>query len=104
MKVSEEDEAVLETLSASIINQMPLYRPEGRTEQIAIAFTGRGRTSFADIQMLAEAVIKGAKEAIESPFPLVLVIENDIGKVLGNAIRSNSNTKRMSSVSTASAR
>ena len=37
--------------------------------------------------MLAEAVIKGAKEAIESPFPLVLVIENDIGKVLGNAIR-----------------
>ena len=69
LKVSEEDEAVLETLSASIINQMPLYRPEGRTEQIAIAFTGRGRTSFADIQMLAEAVIKGAKEAIESPFP-----------------------------------
>ena len=87
LKVSEEDEAVLETLSASIINQMPLYRPEGRTEQIAIAFTGRGRTSFADIQMLAEAVIKGAKEAIESPFPLVLVIENDIGKVLGNALR-----------------
>lgn len=86
LKVSEEDEAELETLSSSIQNQMPLYRPEGKPEQIAIAFTGRGRTSFAEVQRLAAAIIKGAKEAIDSQFPLVIVVENDIGKVLGNAI------------------
>ena len=86
LKVAEEDEAVLETLSDSIRTQIPLYRPEGRPEQIAIAFSGRGRTSFAEIQALADAVISGAKEAIESPYPLILVVENDIGKVLGNAL------------------
>ena len=86
LKVSEEDEAKLETLTSSIQNQMPLYRPEGKPEQIAIAFTGRGRTSFAEVQALAAAIIEGAKEAIDSQFPLVIVVENDIGKVLGNAL------------------
>ena len=87
LKVSEEDEHDLKLFSASIQNQMPLYRPEGKPEQIAIAFTGRGRTSFSEVQELAEAIILGAKEAIDSQFPLVIVVEADIGKVLGNALK-----------------
>lgn len=86
LKVSEEDEASLETLKSSIINQMPLYMPEGRAEQIAIAFTGEKRSSFADVQALAAAVIESAKEVIRSRYPLIVVVENDIGKVLGNAL------------------
>ncbi len=86
LKVPEEDEASLETLSASIISQIPLYKPEGKPEQIAIALTGRDRISFLEIQALAAAVINGTKEVIEGPYPLILVVENDIGKVLGNAL------------------
>ena len=86
LKVSEEDEASLETLKASIANQLPLYMPEGKLEQIAIAFVGQKRTSFAEIQELAAAIMTGAKEVIESGYPLILVIENDIAKVLGNAL------------------
>ena len=85
LKVSEE-EASLETLKASILNQMPLYMPEGKAEQLAIAFTGEKRTSFADIQALAAAIIESTKEVISSRYPLVVVVENDIGKVLGNAL------------------
>lgn len=86
LKVSEEDEASLETLRSSITRQMPLYKPEGVVEQIAIALNGETRTSFADVQKLAAAVIEGAKEVIDSKYPLILVVEADIGKVLGNAI------------------
>ena len=86
LKVSEEDEASLETLKASVINQMPLYMPEGRAEQIAIAFSGEKHSSFAEIQALAAAVIESAKEVISSRYPLVVVVENDIGKALGNAL------------------
>ena len=64
LKVSQEDEESLETLKSSIIQQMPLFAPEGKVEQIAIAFTGEKRTSFADVQALAAAVIESAKEVI----------------------------------------
>ena len=86
LKVSAEDEASLDTLKASIQNQLPLYMPEGGAEQIAIAFQGAKRTGFADIQALAAAIIEAAKEVISSRFPLILVVEQDIGKVLGNAL------------------
>lgn len=86
LKVSEEDEASLETLKASITNQLPLFEPEGRAEQIAIAFSGRNHTGFADIQALAAAVIEGAEGVIWSKYPLIVVVETDIGKVLGNAL------------------
>jgi len=86
LKVSEEDEESLETLKNSIIKQIPLFKPEGRAEQIAIAFCGQNYTSFAGIQALAAAIIEGAEEVIRSKYPLILVVESDIGKVLGNAL------------------
>ncbi len=86
LRVSEEDEASLETLKSSIRSQLPLYQPEGTMEQIAIAFAGKNRTSFVEIQALAAAIIESAKEVIDSQYPLIVVVENDIGKVLGNAL------------------
>ena len=86
LKVSQEEEESMETLKSSIIRQLPLFAPEGKVEQIAIAFTGEKRTSFADVQALAAAVIESAKEVIQGPYPLIVVVENDIGKVLGNAL------------------
>ncbi len=86
LRVSEEEEASPETLREAIRRQLPMYRPEGQTEQIAIAFSGRPYTSFAAIQKLAAAVRDGAAELIADGYPLILVIEADIGKVLGNAI------------------
>ncbi len=86
LKVSEEEEASLETLKASIAYQLPLHMPEGKIEQIAIALAGTKRTSFAEIQELAKAVIEATKEVIEGRYPLIVVVENDVGKVLGNAL------------------
>ena len=86
LKVPEEDERSPQTLAASIKSQLPLYMPEGKPEQVAIAFTGQGRTSFAAIQEIAAAVIEGAEEVIQADLPLVLVLENDIAKALGHAL------------------
>ena len=87
LKISEADEADMDLLASSIASQMPLYMPEGRPEQIAIAFSGQGKSRFQDIQALAKAIILGAKEVIEHKYPLIIVVENDIGKALGHAVR-----------------
>uniref|UniRef100_UPI0025DA411C ethanolamine ammonia-lyase reactivating factor EutA n=1 Tax=uncultured Clostridium sp. TaxID=59620 RepID=UPI0025DA411C len=42
--------------------------------------------SFEGIQKLSEKIITGAEEIIKSNCPLVVVVENDIGKALGNSI------------------
>ena len=86
LKVPQEDEVSMKTLTDSIIKQMPLYKPEGKVEQIAIALSGESYNSFVEVQTLAKAIVQGAEELIESSYPLIVVVENDIGKVLGNAL------------------
>ena len=77
---------ILIHLKRRLKSQLPMFRSEGKLEHVAIAFLGQKRTSFKGIQELADAIIKGAEEVIESEYPLIVVVENDIGKVLGNAL------------------
>ena len=86
LKVTPEDEETLDSFKESIKSQIPLFRSDGKMEQIAVAFLGKKRTGFKEIQELADAIIEGAREVIESEYPLIVVVENDIGKVLGNAL------------------
>lgn len=86
LKIAPEDEESLDTFQEAIKSQLPLFRSEGRLEHVAIAFLGKRRTSFREIQELADTIIRGAQEVIKSEYPLIVVVENDIGKVLGNAL------------------
>lgn len=72
-----------------------MYESEGEPEQLAIAFSGKYHTSFRQIQELAALVMEGAERVIKGPYPLILVIENDIAKVLGNALNVLMERKKM---------
>ena len=86
IKVSRAEETELETLSEAISRQLQLYKTDLQLGQVAVAFSGEGCSGFGEVQDLARAVIEGAKEVIASQYPLIVVVENDIGKVLGNAL------------------
>jgi len=86
IRVDPEEELDLKAVSKSIEKQVPMYYSEGKLEAVAISLTGNNHTSFNQVQELAHAIIQGSQEIINSEHALVLVVENDIGKVLGNAL------------------
>ena len=86
VRVGSEEEANLESVSRSISDRLPMFYDEGKLEAVAISLSGNYHTSFVQVQELAQAIIKGSREIIKSEHALVLVVENDIGKVLGNAL------------------
>lgn len=56
------------------------------TGQMAIALDARDRTSFKDISELGRHLCTALKQEIEAKKPLIIVLEADIAKALGNAI------------------
>lgn len=86
LKVPAEEEREPAGFQDTIRKKLPLYGTDGVLGQVAIVFSGDYHTTFAQIQELARCIAQGAREIIEGPHPLILVIENDIAKVLGNAL------------------
>lgn len=88
VRIEKENETTARGLEESLKRQIPMYFSEGKPDQVAISFSGDGWTSFREIQVLAESILKGAQMIVESPYPLIVLAERDIGKVLGNALNS----------------
>jgi len=86
LKISEEEEASLNDLKGSIKSQLPMYMIEGQPQPIAVALAGYERISFSEIQNLAQAILDSAVEVVQGQYPLIVVLEADIGKALGNAL------------------
>lgn len=94
LKISGEAETDPGRLQEEIKRKLPIYYTEGRAELVAIALTARSYHSFSQVQMLSQAILEAAEEIYTSGFPLVVVIENDIAKALGNMLRSVLGTER----------
>ena len=94
LKVSREAERDPKQLQEEILARLPIYYSEGKAEPVAIALTGQDYHSFREVQQLAEALLIGSKALYTNGFPLIVVIESDIAKALGNMLRASLGNER----------
>jgi ethanolamine utilization protein EutA len=67
------------------LHRLEVEHSQGTT--IAISFKGPRSMSFADIQCLAQGLLQGMEEYLTENNTLILVMEADCGKVLGQCLR-----------------
>lgn len=75
-------------LAAAIREQLRIVHPEDPQAAVALSLSGAALNDFASVQQTAEAIMQGAREVLAGPNPLVVVLEEDRAKVLGQSIAS----------------
>lgn len=73
-------------LIAAIDGAIRSMNTEDPTDTVALSLTGNGLGSFAAVQRLAGAIVEGARIVLNGPHPLVVVLEADRAKALGQCM------------------
>lgn len=85
LKVTKEEEAP-GMLEKAIKKKMEWFFTEGKPEILAVALEGEVSPSFERVGQYAEELLKGMEQLREAGFPLIVVVEHDMAKVLGQTM------------------
>lgn len=82
----EEEVGTSKEISEAIKNKLNWFKLEQDLQKVAIAIAGKKNPAFSDIQEYAKGFVDGMAEIIENDLPFIVIVENDMAKVLGQAI------------------
>ncbi|MDH6364918.1 ethanolamine utilization protein EutA [Enterococcus sp. PF1-24] len=74
---------VSEKLVSQIREKINWFNLSDEQQLVVLSLTGNRQFSFNDIEELAEIILLGMKELLQNNEPLIVVIEKDIGKIVG---------------------
>lgn len=87
LKLSLEDEnGGSNDISKAIKNKLNWFKLENNLQKIAIAFNGQKNPSFEKVMEYARGIVEGMSEIVEKKLPFIVIVENDMAKVLGQSI------------------
>lgn len=87
LKLSMDEEVgTSKQISEAIKNKLNWFKLENDLQKVAIAMIGKKNPAFSDIQEYAKGFVDGMQQIIENDLPFVVIVENDMAKVLGQAI------------------
>lgn len=95
LKVSaKEEDNDYEMIAKSLKEKLKWFHLEGEEQQIALAIKGVKNPSFSQVSKIAAEVIKGLEELLKTKLPIIVIIENDMAKALGQTMYSYLDYKR----------
>ncbi|MFX0549979.1 ethanolamine ammonia-lyase reactivating factor EutA [Hathewaya histolytica] len=87
LKLSEEDENNgFESIGNALREKLKWFNLDNEQQQVAVAIRGIKTPSFDEVKKLSQALIYGMNDILEKDFPVFVIVESDIAKVLGQTI------------------
>lgn len=81
-------------LARNLKDKISWFKLENDLQKIAIAINGKKNPSFNEVQEIAKGLVNGMEELIKRELPLIVIVESDMAKVLGQAIYALMNFKK----------
>ncbi|WP_425449531.1 ethanolamine ammonia-lyase reactivating factor EutA [Dethiothermospora halolimnae] len=95
LKLTSEDEnKSFKDISETISEKLKWFNLESGKQLVALALKGVKESSFDEIQRLSRSIISGMKEIINQDAPLIVIIEKDMAKVLGQTLNTQLKFKK----------
>lgn len=85
LKLTAEEEAC-GAIAPAIQEKLNWFRIEDTLPQVAIAMDGIRSPSFKEVTRMAKGIVEGAEAIIQARLPLVVIVEQDMAKVLGQTM------------------
>jgi ethanolamine utilization protein EutA len=86
IKINESESNTAVEFTSAVKRKLNWYDLENDLQPIALAFKGKKNYSFVEITELAEMIIEALDEIIKSEIPLIVILEHDAAKVLGQSL------------------
>lgn len=82
----EDEQQSCQALQTIIKDKSQWFMLENEVQQLALAINGERSPSFNRVLEYAEAIITGMSESIKKSIPLIVVVREDMAKVLGQCL------------------